>query len=313
MSPSEASPGSAEQASTAGSEAAKKRSSASGGAQPAVTSGAAPGGQTQPVKAPAKSGSGGRPGSARRGRNGADPAQARPDDDTRPHAVVKDPGTERDSGRVPLAKPGAAEATRPGQPSPWSRDSATTRTTTMEPVNGYAGGPGGNGPGGNGPGGNGPGGNAPGYAPAGAVPPGYAAAPGGAGTATATPGQSARQMARRARLKVSHLGPWSVFKVSLTFSLCMFIVLLVAVAALWAVLDSAGVFKSIVDAANTLTNDNKETSIAEWLTFNRVMVIAVVLGAANVIAFTLLSTIGSLLYNLCSDFVGGIEVTLVER
>ena len=31
------------------------------------------------------------------------------------------------------------------------------------------------------------------------------------------------------------------------------------------------------------------------------------------IAFTLLSTIGALLYNLCSDFVGGVEVTLVER
>jgi hypothetical protein len=120
-------------------------------------------------------------------------------------------------------------------------------------------------------------------------------------------------MARRARLKVSHLGPWSVFKISLTFSLCMFIVLLVAIAALWAVLDGAGVFKSIVNAANTLTNDNKQSSVADWLTFGRVMLIAVVLGAANVIAVTLLSTIGALLYNLCSDFVGGVEVTLVER
>jgi hypothetical protein len=119
--------------------------------------------------------------------------------------------------------------------------------------------------------------------------------------------------ARRARLKVSHLGPLSVLRVSLTFSLCMFIVLLVAVAALWGVLDSSGVFKSIIKAATTLTNDNNQTGIAPWLSFGRVMLITVVLGAANVIAFTLLSTIGALLYNLCSDFVGGIEVTLVER
>jgi hypothetical protein len=28
---------------------------------------------------------------------------------------------------------------------------------------------------------------------------------------------------------------------------------------------------------------------------------------------TLLSTVGALLYNLCSDFVGGVEVTLSER
>jgi hypothetical protein len=93
----------------------------------------------------------------------------------------------------------------------------------------------------------------------------------------------------------------------------MFIVLLVAVAALWGVLDSSGVFKSIIKAATTLTNDNNQTGIAPWLSFGRVMLITVVLGAANVIAFTLLSTIGALLYNLCSDFVGGIEVTLVER
>jgi hypothetical protein len=243
-------------------------------------------GQTQPMKAPARPGSNARTAAAapRRGRTGG-PGQppVNPNDETRPHAVVRDPE------RVPLGKP---DGPAPNAGSPWSREGsrepAVARTATMDPVPGVA----------------------PGYTPAGAVPaPGYAAAP----VATATPVQSGRQMARRARLKVSHLGPWSVFKVALTFSLCMFIVLLVAVAALWAVLDSAGVFKSIINAANTLTNDNKQTSIAEWLTFGRVMIIAVVLGAANVIAFTLLSTIGSLLYNLCSDFVGGIEVTLVER
>jgi hypothetical protein len=128
-----------------------------------------------------------------------------------------------------------------------------------------------------------------------------------------TPVSRQSASARRARLKVSHLGPLSVLRVSLTFSLCMFIVLLVAVAALWGVLDSSGVFKSIIKAATTLTNDNNETGIAPWLSFGRVMLITVVLGAANVIAFTLLSTIGALLYNLCSDFVGGVEVTLVER
>lgn len=142
-------------------------------------------------------------------------------------------------------------------------------------------------------------------------------APMNAAPVTATPvAASVRpSMARRARLKVQHMGPLSVLRISLTFSLCMFIVLLVAVAALWVVLDSSGVFKSIVNAATTLTNDTKDnhSSVADWLSFSRVMLIAIVLGAANVIAFTMLSTIGALLYNLCSDFVGGIEVTLVER
>jgi hypothetical protein len=131
---------------------------------------------------------------------------------------------------------------------------------------------------------------------------------------TVTPVGRSHAAARRARLKVSHMGPLSVLRVSLTFSLCMFIVLLVAIAALWGVLDSSGVFKSIISAATTLTNDKTQTTgIAPWLSFGRVMLITVVLGAANVIAFTLLSTIAALLYNLCSDFVGGVEVTLVER
>jgi len=121
-------------------------------------------------------------------------------------------------------------------------------------------------------------------------------------------------MARRARLKISHLGPLSVLRISLTFALCMFVVLLVAVAALWAVLDTSGVFKSIIKTVATLTSDNKnDVAVAPWLSFGRVMLITVVIGAANVIAVTLLSTIGALLYNLCADFVGGVEVTLVER
>lgn len=137
--------------------------------------------------------------------------------------------------------------------------------------------------------------------------------PGAAGPLAPPPVNTSSRpgMARRARLKIAHLGPVSVLRISLTFSLCMFIVLLVAVAALWAVLDTSGVFKSIEDAATTLTSD--KNGLADWLSFGRVMLISVVLGAANVIAFTLLSTIAALLYNLCSDFVGGVEVTLVER
>ena len=156
-----------------------------------------------------------------------------------------------------------------------------------------------------------------GYTPSGGYPAGGYVSQGPPAQAspppTVAPISRSSAAARRARLKVSHMGPLSVLRVSLTFSLCMFIVLLVAIAALWGVLNSSGVFKSIIDAATTLTNDKNQTGIAPWLSFGRVMLITVVLGAANVIAFTLLSTIGALLYNLCSDFVGGVEVTLIER
>jgi len=44
-----------------------------------------------------------------------------------------------------------------------------------------------------------------------------------------------------------------------------------------------------------------------------VFVAAVVIGAVNVVLFIALSTIGSMIYNLCADLVGGVEVTLSER
>jgi len=122
----------------------------------------------------------------------------------------------------------------------------------------------------------------------------------------------ARSSARRARLRVSNVSPWSVFKLSLVLSICLLIVLLVAVAALWFVLDKAGVFASVIDAASTLT-DKSGGGIDKWLGFSRVMTIAALIGVVNVVVLTVLSTIGALLYNLCSDFVGGVDVTLVER
>jgi hypothetical protein len=134
-----------------------------------------------------------------------------------------------------------------------------------------------------------------------------------AGSVSAAPTTAARvAQPRRARLRVSHVNPMSVLRLSLLFGLCMLVVLLVAVAALWFVLDSAGVFSSISEATSTIT-DNSNNSTSAWFGFGRVMLITAVLGVLNVIAFTLLSTVGALLYNLCSDFVGGVEVTLSER
>jgi hypothetical protein len=137
---------------------------------------------------------------------------------------------------------------------------------------------------------------------------------GGVGTAAAAHTATATRgtQPRRARLRISHINPLSVLRLSLLFGACMLVVLLVAVAALWFVLDSAGVFSSITEATSTIT-DNSGSGTGVWFSFGRVMLITAVLGVLNVIAFTLLATVGSLLYNLCSDFVGGVEVTLSER
>jgi transmembrane protein DUF3566 len=235
-------------------------------------------------------------GAEKRGEAGA--GAAAPADVTAPHAF----GAEGDASRDRLRKPEQAGS--------WSgNDGRETAAVDQHPTSAYAPPPsyGSGVPVGAGaPVGSGAAGSFGGYGP---TPPHVAPAPLAPPSVAASSRSAAA--ARRARLKIAHMGPLSVLRISLTFSLCMFVVLLVAVAALWGVLDTSGVFKSIVNAATTLTS-NRDT-IAQWLTFGRVMLITVVLGAANVIAFTLLATIGALLYNLCSDFVGGVEVTLVER
>jgi hypothetical protein len=126
------------------------------------------------------------------------------------------------------------------------------------------------------------------------------------------PRSSGSGSSRRARLKVAHVNPLSVLRLSFVFSLCVFVVLVVAAAVLWGVLDSIGVFNSIVKATDTLT-DKSSGGARAWLSFSRVMELALLVGAINVILMTALSTLGALLYNVCAEMIGGVEVTLSEQ
>lgn len=131
-------------------------------------------------------------------------------------------------------------------------------------------------------------------------------------TAGAASRAGARGGGRRARLVVSRVNPWSVVKVTFLYSLCLFVILLVAVGVLWSVLNAAGVFDSVKSTAEDLTS-KPNGGVAEWLSLSRVMLMATLVGLANIILVTVLSAIGSLLYNVCTDIVGGVEVTLSER
>jgi hypothetical protein len=122
---------------------------------------------------------------------------------------------------------------------------------------------------------------------------------------------------RRARLVVRRVDPWSVLKFSLLFSLCLLIVFVVAVAALYFALQALGVFDSINQFVRDLTQANSGGTPTGGfdVTFSATRVIggAAVIGLINVVIITAISTLGAFLYNLCSDIVGGIEVTLAER
>ncbi|MFF5262510.1 DUF3566 domain-containing protein [Actinomadura viridis] len=132
---------------------------------------------------------------------------------------------------------------------------------------------------------------------------------------SAQPGGSAKS-ARKAQLQLARLEPWSVMKFSFVMSLVCFVVLLVAVIVLYAILSGLGVFSAITDTVSELTRRQGETSggldAGSWFSFARVFGYTVLVGALNVLLITALSTVGSVIYNLAADLVGGVEVTLKE-
>ena len=89
----------------------------------------------------------------------------------------------------------------------------------------------------------------------------------------ALPAAPRRGTGRRARLVVSRVSPWSVVKVTFLYSICLFVILLVAVGVLWSVLNAAGVFDSVKSTAEDLTS-KPNGGVAEWLSLSRVMLIA---------------------------------------
>lgn len=144
------------------------------------------------------------------------------------------------------------------------------------------------------------------------VVPGAAAAarrPVTVGTAAA-----ARKKGRRARLTVKRIDPWSTLKFSFVYGLAGMIVLLVAVIVLYGIVDAMGVISSLrsffedVQAGST-----SHSSIVAWFGFDRVLLVAFIVGLVNVVLFTAFATLTAFIYNVATDIVGGVEVTLAER
>ena len=111
---------------------------------------------------------------------------------------------------------------------------------------------------------------------------------------------------RRARLQLKHIDPWSTMKFTLVLSVALFVVWMIAVGLLYGVLGGMGVWDTVNDLYDQVAGGN-------LITAKFVLTSAAVIGVINIVLFTALATIGSFVYNLCSDLVGGIELTLSER
>jgi hypothetical protein len=101
---------------------------------------------------------------------------------------------------------------------------------------------------------------------------------------------------------------WSVLKVAICFYLCALIVMLVAGVMLWWIASAAGVVSSVESFVGELVN-NKDFRLLSW----QVLRAATLIGLVVVCLLTVMTVLAAAFYNLFSELLGGIEVTVVEQ
>jgi Transmembrane domain of unknown function (DUF3566) len=143
---------------------------------------------------------------------------------------------------------------------------------------------------------------------------GPAKAAGSAAPAAAARPRSGKRSARQAHLTIARVEPWSVTKFSFMVSLVAFVILFVAVSVIYGTLSALGVFTSLQHVVQSLTSsqDSAGVNASKWFTASRILGWTAMLGAANIVLITAMSTIGAVVYNLTSRLIGGVEVTLRE-
>lgn len=119
---------------------------------------------------------------------------------------------------------------------------------------------------------------------------------------------------RRARLRLTHIDPWSVMKTALLLSIALGIVVVVAVSVVWAVLNASGLWDSINTTVGDVvgTQASADFRIQDYVGTQRVLGFTMLVAAVDVVLVTVVATLGAFLYNLAAALLGGLEVVLAE-
>jgi hypothetical protein len=121
----------------------------------------------------------------------------------------------------------------------------------------------------------------------------------------AAPRTTTRPVVRR-KVMVRHVDPWSVLKLSLIFYFCLLLVVMLGVAVFWSVVNRLGI---IEDALGFLLELNLEVTINAGNIGRAIFLV----GLLNVALFSGINVFLAFLYNLVSDLLGGLRLTLAEE
>ncbi len=112
---------------------------------------------------------------------------------------------------------------------------------------------------------------------------------------------------KQVRLKLVYIDFWSVVKFSFLIWLCLGVVLIVATALVWIVLNSTDVFAHLDSLLRDILG-NDDFSVTDSFGLGQVLLFAFVVAILNTVAGTILGALAALLYNLSVRFTGGLLV-----
>ena len=120
---------------------------------------------------------------------------------------------------------------------------------------------------------------------------------------------------RRVRLALTRIDPWSVMKASFLLSFAAGIMLIVATAVVWFMLDAMQVFSTIEELVKTVAGERSNTfsAIVAYLELPRALAVSTIVAVVDIVLVTALTTLGAFLYNITATLVGGIHLTLADE
>jgi hypothetical protein len=121
---------------------------------------------------------------------------------------------------------------------------------------------------------------------------------------------------RRTRVMIRAVSPWSVLKFSLVFYFCVMLIVFLALAIIYLILTAAGAIDSLERIMGQLFSQGEVSTrgaqpyhihggvLFWWLFWG---------GCLMTVVWSLVNVLVAFIYNLISDVIGGIEITLAQK
>jgi hypothetical protein len=132
-----------------------------------------------------------------------------------------------------------------------------------------------------------------------------------------------RRGVRRTRVEIRRIGPLSMLKFSLIFYFCVFLVVYLSLAIIWGILSASGAIDSLEKLLGVIFPSAGARSPTGELSTGEAPPLEIVTGqlftwlfiggCVGVAIWSCINVFVAIMYNLISDIVGGIEVTLADR